>query len=119
MDGLKLAIRKQIAPHVATLVVVQTMPNKVGLHWGQESGTNPRNSGGTSGNSKRVGGGKEKGKGHLGVTEEGTLLGKSTYVLVEKKKLVGLQKKNKVVEKKLQHKKKKNQGKQPWTCALR
>lgn len=47
------------------------------------------------------------------MTEEGTLLGKSTYVLVEKKKLVGLQKKNKVVEKKLQHKKKKNQGKQP------
>ena len=34
MDGLKLAIRQQIAPHASTLVAVQIMAAKVDLHVG-------------------------------------------------------------------------------------
>ena len=35
MDGLKLAIQQQIAPHVSTLVEAQIMAAKVDLHSGQ------------------------------------------------------------------------------------
>ena len=35
MDGLKPAIRQQIAPHVSTLAEAQIMAAKVDLHSGQ------------------------------------------------------------------------------------
>ena len=35
IDGLKLAIRQQIAPHVSTLAEAQIMTTKVDLHSGQ------------------------------------------------------------------------------------
>ena len=111
MDGLKPAIRQQIAPHVTTLAEAQIMAAKVDLDSDQGSRPNPRTSGGTGGNNKKMGGGKGKGKGHLGVVEEGTSSKESVYVLVEKKKLTNLQKKNKAAVKKLQQQKKKNQGK--------
>ena len=37
MDGLKPAIRQQIAPHVSTLAEAQIMAAKVDLHTGQGS----------------------------------------------------------------------------------
>lgn len=63
--------------------------------------------------ARGFGGGKVKGIGHSGVIEEGILLGELADFLVEKKKLTGLQKKNKAMTKRLQQQKK--QGKQPCT----
>lgn len=117
-DGLKQAIQQQISPHVTTLAEAQTMVAKVDLHPGQGSQTNSGSSGGASGSNKKVRGGKAKGKGHLGVVDDGKFLGESAYVLVEEKKLARMQKKNKVMAKKLQQHKKKTQGKQLQNYAL-
>lgn len=42
-----------------------------------------------------------KGEGHLGVVDKGSLLGEFAFVFLEKKKLVSLQKKNRAGAKKL------------------
>ena len=62
MDGLKPAIRQQIAPHVTTLAEAQIMAAKVDLHSGQGSRPNLGTSGGTSETVKRWGVESVKGK---------------------------------------------------------
>ena len=92
IDGLKLAIRKQIVPHVTTLAQAQTMATKVDLctaHGGKaDAGSSSgRNSGGRGG--ARFAGRKEK----LGVVEENTQQ-ESAMMIAEKKKLKELKKKS-------------------------
>ena len=117
MDGLKPAIRQQIAPHVSTLAEAQVMAAKMDLHTGQGSKSGMGVSGG-SGSQKQKAGDKNKGKGHLGTIEQGSSSDDAAFVLVEKKKLNSMQKKHKSAKKQRQQQKKKNQDKQSRTCAL-
>ena len=52
------------------------------------------------------------------MVEQGSSSEDAGFVLVEKKKLDGLQKKGKAAKKQCQQQKKKNQDRQPKTCAL-
>ena len=71
MDGLKPAIRQQIAPHVTTLAQAQTMVTKVDLYTAHGGKANTASS--NSGNNGGRGGGRFAGrKGKLGVVEENT-----------------------------------------------
>ena len=69
MDGLKQAIRQQIALHVTTLAQARTMATKVDLYTTHGGKANAGSS--NSGNSGGRGGGRFVGrKGKLGVVEE-------------------------------------------------
>ena len=84
MDGLKPAIRQQIAPHVDTLTQAQTMAVKVALYSardGKESGA-----GTNVGKGGRGGGKFARQKGKLGTIEEGPQPD-SVAMVAEKKKL--------------------------------
>ena len=99
IDGLKLAIRQQIAPHITTLARAQTMAIKVDLYSTHEgkgfgSGSNGEK-GGCSGGCGFAGQ-----KGELGVVEEGPQPDSVTTV-AEKKQLKELKKKSWVEAKKL------------------
>ena len=89
MDGLKPAIRQQIAPHVFTLAEAQVMAAKMDLHSIQGSqGSMSTRSG--SGGQKQKMGDKNKGKGQVGMVEQGSSSEDVAFVLVEKKKLGGM-----------------------------
>ena len=92
MDGLKLAIRQQIAPHVTTLAQAQTIATKVDLctaHGGKADAASC-----SSGNSGGRGNGRFAGrKGKLGVVEENPQQ-ESAMTIAEKKKLKDLKKKS-------------------------
>ena len=98
MDGLKPAIRQQIAPHVETLQQAQTMAVKVDLYSareGRETGA------GTSAGKGGRGGGKPAGqKGKLGTIGENSQPD-SVATVAEKKKLQELKKKSKAEATKL------------------
>ena len=105
MDGLKLAIRQQIAPHVETLTHAQTMVVKVDLYSAQEG---RESSAGSNARKGGHGGGKFVGqKGKLGNVEEG-LQHDSVAMVAEKKKLQKLKKKSWAEAKKLKNMQKAN-----------
>ena len=89
MDGLKPAIRQQIAPHVSKLAEAQIMAAKVDLHSGQGSRGSMITGSGSGGQKQKMGD-KNKGKGQVGMVEHGSSSAVATFVLVEKKKLDGL-----------------------------
>ena len=68
MDGLKPAIRQQIAPHVSTLAEMQVMAAKVDLNTSQGSKGGIGASSGSRGQKQKAGD-KNKGKGHLGTID--------------------------------------------------
>ena len=98
MDGLKPAIRQQIAPHVETLQQAQTMAIKVDLYSareGREAGA------GTNAGRGGRGGGKPAGqKGKLGTIGENSQPD-SVATVAERKKLQELKKKSKAEATKL------------------
>ena len=107
MDGLKLAIQQQIAPHITTLVQAQTMATKVDLYTAHGGKADVASS--SSGNS----GGRFAGrKGKLGVVEENPQQ-ESAMTIVEKKKLKDLKKKSWAEAKKLEQLKKSSKKAKP------
>ena len=65
------------------------------------------------GGQKTKMGENQKAKGHMGNIEEGSASRETAFVLVERRKLDGLQKKGQTAKKIRQQPKKKNQEKQP------
>ena len=113
MDGLKPAIRQQIAPHVDTLQQAQTMAVKVDLYSAREG--REAGAGANAGKGGR-GGGKPAGqKGKLGTIGENSQPD-SVATVAEKKKLQELKKKSNAEAKHLkQLRRAKNQAR-PKTC---
>ena len=70
MDGLKLAIQEQIAPHVTTLAQAQTMATKVDLYTAHGGKANATTSSSENSSGGRGGGRFVGRKGRLGVVEE-------------------------------------------------
>ena len=68
MDGLKPAIRQQIAPHVSTLAEAQIMATKVDLYSSQGSRGSMRSGSGSGGGKQKMGD-KNKGRGQVGMVE--------------------------------------------------
>ena len=114
MDGLKLAIQQQIAPHVTTLAQAQTMATKVDLYTAHGGKADAASS--SSGNSGGRGGGRFAGrKGKLGVVEENPQQ-ESAMMIAEKKKLKDLKKKSWAEAKKLEQLKKSSRMAKPRVC---
>ena len=113
MDGLKPAIRQQIAPHVDTLQQEQTMAVKVNLYLTQEG----RETGvGTSARKGGRGGGKFAGqKGKLGTIGENPQPDSVTTV-AENKKLQELKKKSNAEAKQLKKLRQANNRVRSKTC---
>ena len=112
MDGLKPAIRQQIAPHVNTLQQAQTMAVKVDLYLareGRETGA------GTSAGKGGRGGGKPGQKGKLGTIGENSQPD-SVATVAEKKKLQELKKKSNAEAKQLKKLRQANRQARPKTC---
>ena len=74
------------------------MAAKVDLHSGQGAQSSMSTGSGLGGQKQKMGD-KNKGKGQVGMVEQGSSSEDAAFVLVEKKKLEGLQKKGKVVKK--------------------
>ena len=113
MDGLKPAIRQQIAPHVETLQQAQTMAVKVDLYSareGRETGAGP-----SAGKGGR-GGGKSSGqKGKLGTIGENPQPD-SVATVAEKKKLQEFKKKSNAEAKQLKKLRQANSRARSRTC---
>ena len=114
MDGLKPAIRQQIAPHVSTLDQAQQMAAKADIYstHGGKSDAGASSSGGGRGGSGGRGGGR---RGKLGVVDEGPQPD-SVAVIGEKKKLAELQRKSRAEAKKIKQLEKAKKKARPRTC---
>ena len=113
MDGLKPAIRQQIAPHVETLQQAQTMAVKVDLYSAREG--RETGAGANAGKGGRSGGKPAGQKGKLGTIGENSQP-YSVATVAKKKKLQELKKKSNAEAKHLkQLRRAKNQAR-PKTC---
>ena len=95
---------------MSTLAEAQIMATKVDLHASQGS-RHDRSAGNGFGGQKTKIGDKNKRKGHVGMFERDSSSEGVAFLLVEKKRLEGLQKKEKEAKKMRQQQKKENQEK--------
>ena len=113
MDGLKPAIRQQIAPHVDTLQQAQTMAVKVDLYSAREG--RETGAGSSAGKSGRSGGKPAGQKGKLGTIGENSQPD-SVATVAERKKLQELKKKSNAEAKQLKQLRQAKNRARPKIC---